>query len=280
MTARDKMSSPLDSKVIQSVCCQRGIPIKVTVLPAVESTNTWVMQETRSSETILCAAEHQTGGRGRRGKTWHSPNSGITFSLGLISLRPVTWFNGLSLVVGSILCDCLRAVGAADAMVKWPNDVLVDGAKLAGILIESSVSTERVSASLETNSATTKIVIGIGINYQRGAEAQLIDQASTDLFQLCGTSLPDRSQLIAEIASQVVRQSLGDVPSAMSELVTKWPGYDALAGRELVISQALSQAQLPVHGIGAGIDPTGALKLDTADGVRLFNSADISIRQR
>ena len=264
MSVNDNLSSPLDAKVIESFCHQRGCEINVTVLPSVDSTNTWILQETQSSGATLCAAEHQTEGRGRRGKTWHSPNCGITFSIGLNTDRPVGWFNGLSLLTGAVLCDCLRQVGADDAMVKWPNDVLVNGAKLAGILIESVASS--------AGSGGTHIVIGMGINYNRGPEAQLIDQANTDLFQLCGKPLPDRSQLIAEITTQVMQVVTADVPKAMQELAQIWPQYDALSGVELKAEHA---GQI-LTGVAAGIDATGAMRLQSKNGIQVLHSADIT----
>lgn len=268
MPANDNLSSPLDAKVIKSVCHHHGCEINVTVLQSVDSTNTWVLQETQSSGATLCAAEHQTEGRGRRGKTWHSPDSGVTFSIGLNSEKPIVWFNGLSLLIGALLCDRVREAGAVDAMVKWPNDVLVNGAKLAGILIES------VASSSSDSGEGVRIVIGIGINYTRGPEAQLIDQANTDLFQLCGKSLPDRSVLIAEIAVRVVQVVTGDVPQAIRELAQIWPRYDALSGLELKVEHAGQS----LTGVAAGIDPTGAIRLQSRNGVQVLHSADIAIQ--
>jgi len=268
MQLNDNLPSPLDAKVIETICHQQGCDIDVTVLQSVDSTNTWIMQEAQSSRPKLCAAEHQTTGRGRRGKTWHSPNSGITFSVAVSSSRPVSWFNGLSLLTGAVLCDRLRKVGAIDAMLKWPNDVLVNGAKLSGILIES------VAPSSGAGDSDTLIVVGIGINYQRGSEARQIDQANTDLFQLCGKSLPDRSELIAQIASQVVQVVEGDVPQSVRDLAQIWPQYDALSGQELSVEHAGQK----LTGISAGIDPTGAMRLQTKNGIQVLTSADIANR--
>ena len=266
MANNDKISPPLDADAIEAQCKSRGHNVDVTVLQSVSSTSTWIMQESQSSAAALCAAEHQTSGRGRRGKTWHSPDTGVTFSIGIHSSRPVSWFGGLSLLTGAALCDCLRSVGATEARVKWPNDVLVDGAKLAGILIESTAS---------TSGSATLMVIGIGINYQRGPEAQLIDQASTDLCQTVN-SLPDRSDLIAEIACRVLQLVNDNVPEAIRLLSENWQQYDALAGRKLLIEYAGKR----LTGEAAGIDETGALKVQTESGMQVLNSADITIQKR
>jgi len=253
MPLNDNLPSPLDAKVIETICHQQGCDIDVTVLQSIDSTNTWIMQEAQ-----------------RRGKAWHSPNSGVTFSVAVSSPQPVSWFNGLSLLTGAVLCDRLREVGVTDAMLKWPNDVLVNGAKLSGILIESVAS---LSGAGNSDTAT-RIVVGIGINYQRGSEAQQIDQANTDLFQLCGKSLPDRSELIAQIASQVVQVVEGDVPQAVRDLAQIWPQYDALSGQELIVNQAGQK----LTGVSAGIDSTGAMRLQTKKGIQVLTSADIANR--
>ena len=168
-----------------------------------------------------------------------------------------------------MLCDSLRAVGISDAMVKWPNDVLVNSAKLAGILIES-----RTAAS----DNGTCIVIGIGINYKRGDEAQFIDQESTDLNTLCGASgLPDRSNLIAEIATALVDVVTADVPAAVSNLSTRWNLYDALNGLEVNATVAGGES---VVGRADGIDASGGFRIRTLSGTRVFSSADVSVRPR
>ena len=269
MTRSDNMPSPLNASEIVAKCQAAGVDIDVRVMETIDSTNTWLLEGEFPSPVTLCAAEHQTVGRGRRGKTWHSPNSGVTFSMRFNRNESVAQFNGLSLLVGAVLCDSLRAVGISDAMVKWPNDVLVNSAKLAGILIES-----RAAAS-ETG---TCIVIGIGINYKRGDEAQFIDQASTDLHTLCGVNgLPDRSSLIAEIATLLMPVVTTDVPAALSNLATRWNRYDALSGVEVSATVAGSES---VVGRADGIDAGGGFRIKTPAGIRVFNSADVSVRHR
>ncbi len=265
----DNNSAPLNAQSIASLCRTLGCDIDVVVLPTVGSTNTWLLENNNITAAVtLCAAEHQTIGRGRRGRTWHSPHSGVTFSIRLHRPEPVTRFQGLSLLVGALLCDQLRDIGASDAMLKWPNDVLVNHAKLAGILIETSISASAESA--------TTVVIGIGINYRRGPEAQLIDQNSTDLYQICGAKLPDRSELIARIASRVIKAVVGDVPLAVENLASRWSDYDAIADLEVVVDSAGAQ----VAGRTVGIDAIGGLLLDTDNGRQVFSSAEVSVRSR
>ncbi len=273
MTHSDKMTAPeitpLSESGIAGKCQASGCEIDVHVLQTVGSTNTWLLDGAFSAPVTLCAAEHQTVGRGRRGKTWHSPDSGVTFSMRFNRRESIDHFNGLSLLAGAVLCDCLRSAGIADAMLKWPNDVLVNNAKLAGILVESKAATSRTG---------TCIVVGMGINYKRGDEAQLIEQASTDLFSLCGQSgLPDRSELIAKIATRLVDVVTVDAPEALRDLAGRWKNYDALAGAEVCASVAGGENMV---GTARGIDVGGGFCIEDGHGVSVLTSADVSVRSR
>src|SRR5688572_28829019 len=107
--------------------------LEVRVVERCASTNDLLL---KSTESILLAAEEQTVGRGRRGRRWHSaPGAGITFSLGRRIRRPVRELAALSLVAGVAAARALRELGLQKASLKWPNDLVVDGAKLGGILV-------------------------------------------------------------------------------------------------------------------------------------------------
>src|SRR3990167_256707 len=111
--------------------------VEVRVVERCNSTNTMLLEE-KGSGCVLLVAEEQTAGRGRRGRRWHStPGAGLTFSLALRVKRPARELAGLSLAAGVALCKALRALGVARAALKWPNDLVVDGAKLGGLLVET-----------------------------------------------------------------------------------------------------------------------------------------------
>jgi len=165
-----------------------------------------------------------------------------------------------------MLCDQLRELGVDDAKVKWPNDVWVNKKKLSGILIESIVSA----------SAAT-LVVGIGINYRRGNEASVIDQPITDLQTVCSDKLPDRSELIGTLAVKIILAVANDnVAADLAALATKWRDYDALCGTDIEVSESGQTC----HGRAIGIDSGGQLMVQTDQDVRVFNSAEISVRQR
>src|SRR5919204_3684549 len=131
--------------------------IEVRVLERCTSTNELVLAA--GDADVLLAAEEQSAGRGRRGRRWHAaPGTAVTFSLARLVHRPPRELPGLALVAGVGAARALRALGTERTTLKWPNDLVIDGAKLGGILVET-----------RTQGAATLAVIGIGINCRRDA---------------------------------------------------------------------------------------------------------------
>ncbi len=267
------LAAPLDESAIAAAVARLG-PHRPTVkvLKKVDSTNNWMLQRMGQSKSgisdagfLVCAAEYQSSGRGRRGKAWHTPETGVTFSLGIRIPLALSQVSGVSLLVGAAVCDCLREVGVAGAMVKWPNDILVRDAKLCGILVEVQSYTEQ----------STDVVIGIGVNYRRGAEAQQIDQPVVDLFDLCNAQPPLRSSLIGSLAANVY-QSIGRMRAdSLSTLKTGWTGYDALDRRAVEVRNGNEL----IAGKAMGIDDSGQLLVETTGGIQSYSSAEVSIRR-
>src|SRR5262249_52149663 len=128
------------------------------------STNSALLAAPAPARPVLLVAAAQTAGRGRRGRRWHAaPGDGLTFSLALRVQRAPRELAALSLVAGIGGTRALRAGGVARAALKWPNDLVVDGAKLGGILVETR--------SLPAARATLA-VIGVGINLRGAAELE------------------------------------------------------------------------------------------------------------
>src|SRR5512138_1554975 len=124
------------------------------------STNSVLLAEPDLPRPVLLIAGQQTAGRGRRGRRWHSePGAGLTFSLAVALRRPLRELAALPLVAGVAVARALHALGVVKAALKWPNDIVVDGAKLGGILVE----TRSLNGGI-------KAVIGVGLNL-RGAAA-------------------------------------------------------------------------------------------------------------
>ena len=208
-------------------------------------------------------AEHQTAGRGRRGDRWISPpGSGLCMSLAWRFEQPPATFSALSLVVGMAIAESLRALGVSAAMLKWPNDILCNNGKLAGILIEM-----RAEAG-----GPSRTVIGIGINVQMSAQARaLIDQAVMDFTQASGNGI-SRNRLAAMLLSALVRILPQFGREGFAPFRDDWSRYDALAGQAVT----LALPNRVVAGIARGVDDHGALLIEHGGRRESFVSGHLS----
>ena len=167
----------------------------IDVLDQTGSTNTDMLDRAARGARSGCvlAAEVQTRGRGRRGRDWYSsPGGALTFSILWRFEQGAGFLSGLSLVVGVALARVLRKHGAADVMLKWPNDLLWRHLKLAGILIELAGDAL----------GPTVAVIGVGINLRLPESVKArIDQPVVDLAKI-GVE-EDRNRLFAEILGEL-----------------------------------------------------------------------------
>lgn len=197
-------------------------------------------------------AEAQSAGRGRRGRSWSSaPGLDLLVSVVLRpSLDPAT-ASRLTLAVGLAVRDAAARWLAEPVSIKWPNDVLVMGRKLAGILVESQLSGPRLDC----------VVVGLGVNVLSAEfEPALADSATS--LALCtpaaGAPALSREQLLAAILIQLERRLLGFELSGLNSLLDELRAHDALLGRQVAVDQT--------HGVARGIDQAGALVLELSDG--------------
>ncbi|HJS88661.1 MAG TPA: biotin--[acetyl-CoA-carboxylase] ligase [Steroidobacteraceae bacterium] len=236
----------------------------------VDSTNSVLLNRPNSpfgvSDVFL--AEYQTAGRGRRGRAWFAPPGGsICLSLGWTFREVPQEIGALGLAIGVCALRALRESGMEKATVKWPNDILVEGKKLGGILIE-----------LRAESAgPANVVIGIGLNVALGAELlQRIGEmgiAATDLAS-AGANHPSRNALASALIDQVVRGLLAFEKEGLRPFVEEWREADALRGRQVDVHTL----EGVTRGLARGIDLHGALVLETLHGVRRFVSGDVTVR--
>ena len=242
----------------------------VTVLECVDSTNQWVLDELRDGKAVpfACFTEQQTAGRGRRGKAWVSSSNNIAMSFAWSFDVPVSELGVLSLATGVAVVQALKKIGIKQAMLKWPNDILVDDMKIAGILIETA----------KINDKKTSVVIGIGLNYNfEGLQPGVPDQAWIDVVSLLGAE-PDggRNQLAGLLLQQCMAMC-GRMPHESNELIGEFQGrYDACAHREVCV---LLESGEQLHGLACGVTPMGEIRIRIDDKERVFNSAEISLRR-
>lgn len=229
--------------------------VEVRVVERCSSTNDLLLRSI-SEKPVLLAAEEQTAGRGRRGRRWHSaPGAGITFSLGCRVGRPARELAALSLVAGVATARALRALGA-DVRLKWPNDLLLGGAKLGGILVETRNG--------------NRAVIGIGLNYRRlpALEAKV----RRKLAFLHEVASAPRNEVIRRIAAALL-ESLEDFDKVgLGALRAEWEAMDAYAGQKLRVR--LSDGRV-LSGMASGLALDGSLQLRTRKGLQAVRSGRV-----
>ena len=209
---------------------------------------------------LVLAAERQTAGRGRLGRRWQMRlGAGLTFSLLWRFDRGLSGLAGLSLVVGIAIVRALREFGVPVAL-KWPNDVLLDGRKLAGILIELSGDALGPAA----------VVIGIGLNVEAPGE---VDQPVANLAD-AGCKV-GRNALLAALLNQLAGVLAQFDRDGFAAFRDEWHQLAAFIGQPVRLSFSHGE---PADGIAVGVDDSGALLVDGAAGRRVFHVGEVSLR--
>lgn len=237
----------------------------VTVLPVVDSTNQYLLDrinELRSGDA--CVAEYQQAGRGRRGRHWFSPfGANLYLSMFWRLEQGPAAAMGLSLVIGIVMAEVLRELGAPDVKVKWPNDLYLNDKKLAGILVELTGKTGDAA----------NIVIGAGINLSmRSPDTSIVNQQWINL-QEAGVKI-NRNELVARLLKRL-RDTLIDFETrGLAPFVERWRELDNFIDRPV----NLLIGEQKIYGIARGIDAQGALLLDREGEVTPFIGGEISLR--
>lgn len=214
----------------------------------------------------VLVADRQTAGRGRRGRAWLSwEGASLTFSLLWRFAPGASAPAGLSLAAGLALARALEQLGVEGVQLKWPNDVLVHGDKLAGILVELLPVRGRPPAA----------VIGIGVNLRLPADAAIPDQAGVaDLAGALGGDTPSRPALLAAILGEFHRLFDTYAAAGFPALRGAWEQRNAFA--ELPV--AIRGESATLYGTCVGVDDDGALLLRADDGVQRVLAGDVSLR--
>lgn len=232
--------------------------VQVKVLERCDSTNS-ILLSSGSRGAALVAAEAQSAGRGQRGRRWDSAPGDLTFSLACRIARPVRELGALPLVAGVASAKALRALGVTGVTLKWPNDLVVAGAKLGGILVET-----RAEAS------ATRAVFGIGINWFRRPD--LAHRLRRPVSALEEFVVPSRNLAIGCIARALLAALERFEAEGFAPLREEWEAMDAHAGQRLRVRLADGRS---ISGIGGGLAADGALRLITRRGEHAVRSGRI-----
>lgn len=234
----------------------------------IDSTNSWLADKARDScaSGRVCLAEQQTAGRGRRGRAWHSPfGRNIYMSVGWNFSQGASALEGLSLAVGVALVRSLSSVGVENLALKWPNDVICNGKKLAGVLIEMSGDA----------AGPCSAVVGIGLNVDMGARnLREIGQPWIDVATALGRKV-SRNQLVGSMLSELVPILTEYQRSGFARYQDEWNKLDHLAMQDVELVGAGDE----VSGVGYGVDETGAFRVKTESGIQLIRGGEISLRR-
>lgn len=211
-------------------------------------------------------AEYQSGARGRRGKSWLSPfGKSISMSVAWTFPWGASRLEGLSLAVGVAVCRTLASLGVKGVGLKWPNDVLVDGRKLAGILIE-------VAGDMDVS---CKAIVGIGINYTLPQAAfEQIDQPCTGLG-MHGLPCPPRNLLARTLIDHVLDSLQLFSSRGFAAFREQWCEFDCCAQQPV----ELRIGERRIKGVASGVTDQGAIII-LRDGVReTYVGGEISLRR-
>jgi len=258
MTTQDTFAA------VQTGLGPRHAQTAIHVFESLPSTNEWLGAQALAGPTLV-TAQTQTHGRGRRGRAWASPAGGWYFSVGVPLSPGAPVQPTVTLLVGLALAEALSSGGFPNIAVKWPNDLVVNGVKLGGILVENLPNV---------------LIVGVGINQSMSAvEGLPTDRRAVGLSDLGGQAATDA--LIGQLAAAVLDAVMRSPEEAAATLHVRWPARDALAGHTVVVTQsddARDGSGTPLQGEVLGITPNGQLRLATASGEQWLNAGECRIQ--
>lgn len=238
---------------------------RVDVVVETGSTNADLLARAAAGEDIdgvVLIAEHQTSGRGRAGRTWlTAPRAQITFSAGVSAAGvPTQAWGWLPLATGMAVADAVQAVTGIEAALKWPNDVLADGGKLAGILAEVA-------------STSSVVVIGVGLNVTLRPDEVGVPGLTS--LEAVGVANPDRNRLTRQLLFE------------LGERVRAWRGaggadtrlMDDYRGRSLTIGspvRAIVPGDREIVGIAKAVDQQGRLCIQHGGDTSALSAGDVT----
>jgi BirA family biotin operon repressor/biotin-[acetyl-CoA-carboxylase] ligase len=238
------------------------------VVEVASSTNALLLDRAAAGAASgsVIAAEWQSAGRGRRGRVWHTGIGGaLAFSLLWRFAQGSGALSGLSLVVGVALARGLNAIAGLRAGLKWPNDIVSEGKKLGGILIELSGDMLGPSTA----------VIGIGLNVRLSQRVRVaIDQPATDIESLIEERV-DRNALLASLLLELDRALSVFAADGFAPFRSEWEQHHAHQGKTVTLVLPDGRSE---RGRVRGVAEDGALVLDTRGGSKRFHSGEVSLR--
>ena len=270
------LAQPLD--LLDADAIRAGLPLAaqgsvaaLEVAWSLDSTNSELLRRPLpQTGAMVLLAERQTGGRGRRGRSWTSPLAAhIYLSLARSFTGGLARLSGLSLVAGVATAEALRALGFSGVQLKWPNDLVVaDGTglrKLGGLLVEGGGE----------HAGPVRAVIGLGLNVRMpSASAVDISQPWIDLGALT-TQLAPRNELVAAVLSHWLPALAAFDADGLAPFLDRYARLDALTDRDVTL-QAPDGSARAARALGIADDGALRLRIDGRD--ERVHSGDVSVR--
>jgi BirA family biotin operon repressor/biotin-[acetyl-CoA-carboxylase] ligase len=238
---------------------------QLEVLNIIDSTNQYLkdkLHQVKSGHVVI--AEAQTAGRGRRGRQWVSPY-GSSLYLSMYWNFPAGYqaIGGLSLAIGVAVAQALQSLRVLNIQLKWPNDIYLDGKKLAGVLVEVE---GQMGAACDS-------IIGVGLNVSLPDSIDGIDQPFTDLSHSIPDNI-DRNNLAAHLIDQLYSVCSQFEKSGLAPFVETWKTLDLYKDKAIKLIAGTNI----VEGIGRGIDDNGGLIIEVDGEPNVFYGGEVSVR--
>ncbi|MFL1672354.1 biotin--[acetyl-CoA-carboxylase] ligase [Paenibacillus dendritiformis] len=256
----------LDEAALLSKLAPGTFGNRLRILEKTESTQNeaaaWAKEGVPEGAVVL--AEEQTGGRGRQGHVWHSPaGKGVWMSIILRPRIPLPYTPHLTLLGAVAMFRAMKKLTSAPLGIKWPNDILADGKKVAGILLESAAEDERLLYVIAG--------IGISVNLDSADFPEELQERATSLKIVTGQEV-DRASLVAACLQELEQLYRLYEEEGFGPIRTLWEAQSITLGRQMTIDTPQGSLQ----GVAVGLDQSGALLLKDKTGtVQKVFSGDV-----
>ena len=240
--------------------------IDIEYFETIDSTNDYLRSAPKDDKTKVCIVEHMSHGKGRLQRNWHAPfGPNIYMSLLYPFTKDISELAGLSLVIGLSLCKIINDLYKLEqpVNVKWPNDIIWQNKKLAGILIEVQAESNGVCYA----------IIGIGVNVNLSGDIEQISQPWTSISKI-NNQYNDRNILYAKLLDNLLNYIKKFEANGFGDFLEEWKANDGLLNK--IVS--LKSGELVHTGKASGVNDHGHLLITTEDGkIMSFSSGDASL---